>query len=185
MAHLPRHAFVPSRCCRLAYKDRIIRTGRTNVTNPSCVAHMIEALELQGDERVLEIGTGSGYQTAILAQLAARVCTVDRHADLVAASARRLAALGITNVESLTGDGWKGCPSESPFDAILVSAAPNEPPPELLKQLDPRRGRMLIPVGEPGRRQTLFLIRRAGDTTTRKPIGHCCFVPLVPFSGVD
>ncbi len=184
MARLPRHAFVPRRFCPLAYEDRVLRTGRTHVTNPSCVARMTAALSLEGSEKVLEIGTGSGYQTAVLALLSAHVYSLDCVPSLVEESGRALAALGLENVSLRAGDGGAGWPEAAPFDAILVTAAAPEVPDALLAQLHPGHGRLVMPLGPRHGAQRLCLLERKAGALTRSDLGSTCFVPLAGASRI-
>jgi protein-L-isoaspartate(D-aspartate) O-methyltransferase len=142
-----REAFVPPEWAGEAYRDRPIPIPHGQVTTqPSLVAHMVAALRLRGEETVLEVGTGLGFQTAILAMLAARVCSVERFADLAAGAERNLRKAGIENVKLVVGDGTLGLPQDAPFDAILVSAAAPRVPDPLVEQLADG-GRMAHPVG--------------------------------------
>lgn len=149
MGRIERHLFVPEQHLENAYADHPIPIGvGQTLSQPYIVALMTEALGLEGAERVLEVGTGSGYQTAVLAALAGEIFTIERDAALSATATVRLADLGITNVHLRTGDGRLGWPEEAPFAAILVGAAPRQVPPKLLDQLG-AGGRLIIPVGEP------------------------------------
>ena len=178
MSRVPRHEFVPEKCWSEAYEDHPlpIREGQT-ISQPYIVAIMLESLAIQPDDKVLEVGTGSGYATALLAQLAAQVISIERHEALADEARRALERLGYRNVRVLAGDGSKGVPEAAPYNAILVSAAANELPRALVEQLA-EGGRMIIPVG-PGDSQQLQLIRKQGGqphTTLRE---LCRFVPLV------
>ena len=157
-----------------------IGAGQT-ISQPSLVAAMTEALELTGDETVLEIGTGSGYQTAILARLCARVVTVERLPELADPARETLAELGFDNVSFRTGDGTLGAPEDGPYDGILVTAAAPRVPPALLGQLA-GGGRLVIPVG--GRfSQELLRLRRTADGAERESLLACRFVPLIGEQG--
>jgi protein-L-isoaspartate(D-aspartate) O-methyltransferase len=138
---------------------------------------MLQHLELQPADRILEIGTGSGYVTALLSILCAEVYSVERHAELAFAAERRLARLGYANVKIRVGDGSRGWPERAPYDAILVSAAAWEVPPLLLAQLR-EGGRMMVPVG-PAFSQELQLIRKVDGQTETRNLEGCRFVPLV------
>jgi len=180
MGTLPRELFVPADQIAHAYEDHPIVLGpQQTLSQPYVVAVMTEALELDGSERVLEIGTGSGYQTAILASLAKEVFTVELDPDLAASAAARLSTLSMGNVRFHVGDGRSGLPHEAPFDAILVAAAAAALPPALRAQLAPK-GRLMIPLGE-GDHQELKLVRRAADAPSgfrETSYGAVRFVPL-------
>lgn len=180
----PRERFVAPDLQAQAYADTAlgIDCGQT-ITQPYLVALMTEALNLTGSERVLEIGTGSGYQTAILSALAARVVSIERHAELSAQAGRRLAELGCSNVRLIVGDGTKGCPDEAPYDRILVTAAAEACPPALLDQLA-EGGVLVIPVGSLGEHELTRWEKRAGKLD-RQSLGLCRFVPLVSDGGAE
>ena len=144
---VPRHAFVPEEYLDLAYDDRPLPLGKDQtISQPYMVGYMTEALELAPSDRVLEIGLGSGYQAAILAELVSDVYSVEILPELARRSMRTLSELGYTNVHVRVGDGRSGWPEESPFNGIMVTAAPEDVPPALLEQLAPG-GRMVIPLG--------------------------------------
>ncbi len=182
LARVPRHAFVPPHLLPHAYEDRPLPIGHgQTISQPYIVALSTEALALRPLDRALEIGTGSGYQTAILAELAGEVYTVERVPELAASAEERLRTLGYTNVRFRVGDGTLGWPEEAPFDAILVTAAAPRVPNPLLAQLAPG-GRMVIPVG--GRvSQELVLVRRDGDRWVQRRLCPCTFVPLIGEEG--
>ena len=145
MLRVPRHEFVPEPYRAQAYEDHPLPIGDgQTISQPYIVARMLESLQLTPNDKVLEVGTGSGYVTALLAELAAQVFSIERHASLAESARNLLAALGYTNVRVFTGDGALGLPACAPFDAILVSAAALEVPPALLSQLRDG-GRMIIP----------------------------------------
>ena len=177
---VPRQLFVPAALQREAEADRPLPIGHgQTISQPYVVAFMTEALRLAGGERVLEIGTGSGYQTALLALLAREVWSIEIVPDLAAgAEGLLLTTLALRNVHLRTGDGRQGWPEEAPFDRIIVTAAPTEVPPALLAQLAPG-GRLVIPVGEVHGEQTLRLYERGDDgvngTADLLPVR---FVPL-------
>lgn len=174
---VPRHLFVPEESARAAYDDRPLPIGDgQTISQPFMVAAMTAALELAGHERVLEIGTGSGYQAAILALLAREVHTVESRAHLVEEAAERLAQLGYANVQVHAGDGTLGWLAAAPYDAILVSAAAPAVPPPLVEQLR-EGGRLVIPVGDSGQ-QELWRVRQ-GSGAAHEVLHYCRFVPLV------
>ncbi len=177
MRKIPRHVFVPEGQAVSAYEDRPLPIGsEQTISQPYVVAFMTEQLRLTGKEKVLEIGTGSGYQTAILAELAAKVYSIEIRPELAKAAAERLEKLGIRNVEVRASDGYRGWPEEAPFDGILVTAAPEHVPPPLLEQLS-ATGRMVIPVG--AFYQELKVIERQGGGYTEKSVLPVRFVPFV------
>ncbi len=182
MASIPRHEFVETRYRDQAYEDHPlpIAAGQT-ISQPYIVALMLDLLQLEPAAKVLEIGTGSGYQTAVLTQLAKHVYSVERHAELARQAAHTLSRLGLTNVTLVTGDGSRGLPEYAPFDAIIVSAAAAQVPPALLEQLR-EGGRMIIPVGPP-EAQELQLVRKQGGKALTVLREGCRFVPLI--SGGD
>ena len=179
MRRVPREAFVPNASSEQAYADRALPIGcGQTISQPYMVAVMSEALRLTGSERVLEIGTGSGYQAAVLGELARHVMTIERVPELAEAARARLAALGYTNVEVSVGDGTLGSPSDAPFDGILVAAGAPRAPDALKEQLSPEGGRLVIPVG-PAEQQWLVVITRHGDRFTESTGIGCVFVPLL------
>jgi protein-L-isoaspartate(D-aspartate) O-methyltransferase len=185
MAAVPRERFVPARWRVEAYADRALPIGEEqSISQPWIVAAIGQALALAGTERVLEVGTGSGYSTAVIARLAAHVVSVERHAGLARAAAGNLAGLEVDNVELLVGDGSRGVPDRAPFEAIAVHAAAPAPPPALLGQLA-EGGRMVVPVAvENGEeREELVLLTRRGTSFERTPISPCRFVPLIGAEG--
>ncbi len=175
---VPRHEFVPESLQALAYGDGplVIGEGQT-ISQPFMVAAMTDALELAGDEKVLEVGTGSGYQAALLSLLAREVHTVERSAALAATARERLARLGYANVTVLEGDGTLGLPAQAPFDGIVVTAASPGIPPPLIEQLR-EGGRLVIPVGDAVQQECL-LIRKQEGRLTQSLLHYCRFVPLV------
>lgn len=157
MLRVPRHQFVPEAFRAEAYEDHPLPIGDgQTISQPYVVALMLESLQLAPTDKVLEVGTGSGYVTALLAELTAQVSSVERHPALAESARNVLAALGYTNVRVFTGDGTLGLPAVAPLDAILVSAAAPDPPPALLAQLSDL-GRMIIPVGSPDSQQLQFI----------------------------
>lgn len=181
MRSVPRHEFVSDDLRGLAYADQPLPIGEEQtISQPYMVAAMTEALALEGPpkhERVLEIGAGSGYQTAVLALLAVEVWSVELHAALADAARARLARLGIRNVHLVTGDGTLGWPDVAPYDGILVSAAAPRVPPPLVEQLA-EGGRLVIPVGAEDHQELLQLTKREGRVHERR-IVSCRFVPLI------
>jgi len=179
MAKVPRHRFVPSSQEAFAYDNRALAIGEgQTISQPYIVALMTDLLDLKRSDRVLEIGTGSGYQAAVLAELAAKVYTIEIVEPLGRRSAKLLEELGYRNVELRIGDGYGGWPDGAPFDAIVVTAAPTAVPQPLIDQLG-RGGRMVIPVGEAGEVQHLLLVQkeRDGSATTRRTLA-VRFVPM-------
>jgi len=182
MLQIPRHEFVSEEYKSQAYEDHPIPIGKgQTISQPFIVAASLQALSLQGTESVLEIGTGSGYQTALLATLAKMVYSIERHDVLAASSQTVLKKLGINNVKIVVGDGSFGLPEFSPYEAILVSAAAPEIPHTLFEQLA-EGGRMVIPVG-PQQSQELQLVRRQAGKPVVEVIEGCRFVPLIGASG--
>jgi protein-L-isoaspartate(D-aspartate) O-methyltransferase len=178
VASVPRERFIPLTERPRAYENVAlpIACGQT-ISQPLVVARMLELLELQPTDRVLDVGTGSGYHAVLLAKLAKHVWTIERIPRLSARAQRATAELGVKNVTFVVGDGCRGLPDAAPFDAINVAAAAGEVvPPALEAQLAPR-GRLVAPVGD--HRQHLVLVRRAGDTLLRRRLEPVRFVPLV------
>ena len=183
-AETPRHLFVPEALRARAYDDAALPIGGgQTISQPYTQARYLEALRLSGSERVLEIGTGSGYQTALLSVLAAQVFSIERVHTLAVRAQQALRDCGATNVSVLLGDGTLGWSGYAPYDAILVAAGGPEVPPPLVEQLAPG-GRLLIPLGDRGA-QTLTLIERAGADVRRTALGDAHFVPLVGEHGFD
>jgi protein-L-isoaspartate(D-aspartate) O-methyltransferase len=177
MARVPRHELVPGAYRRLAYADHPLPIGfEQTISQPYIVAYMTEAAQVSRDDRVLEVGTGSGYQAAVLAELAREVYTVEIVPELAARAAAQLRALGYANVHARAGDGYAGWPEHAPFDAIVVTAAPDHVPPALVEQLAVG-GRMVIPVGR-GDQEMRVLTRTAAGVVERRTI-PVQFVPLV------
>jgi protein-L-isoaspartate(D-aspartate) O-methyltransferase len=178
MRKVPRHEFVPETFRQNAYEDHPLPIGEEQtISQPYIVAAMLEHLALQAEERVLEVGTGSGYVTALLSLLCAEVYSVERHAQLAASAESTLHRLKYRNVKIKVGDGSQGWAEHAPFDAILVSAATPEAPPALFLQLR-EGGRMMLPIG-PTSSQELQLIRKIGGQPKVKVLEGCRFVPLV------
>jgi protein-L-isoaspartate(D-aspartate) O-methyltransferase len=181
---VPREQFVPDWQRGVAYADEAlpIPAGQT-ISQPYMVARMTELLAVGPGDRVLEIGTGSGYQAAVLATLGARVTTIERHAELAAAARERLVRLGFGDaVDVRVGDGSLGDPTSAPWPAIVVTAAAPSVPTPLREQLDPNGGRLVVPVGSRDR-QDLILVTRRGNDWSEHNDGPCVFVPLVGEAG--
>jgi protein-L-isoaspartate(D-aspartate) O-methyltransferase len=179
MLRVPRHEFVQEAYRAQAYEDRPLPIGEgQTISQPFMVAIMLQALALQPTDTVLEVGAGSGYATALLAELAARMVAIERSPVLAAGSARVLSSLGYDNANVVVGDGSQGFADGAPYDAILVSAAPAAVPQVLLAQLREEGGRMVIPVG-PAESQQLQLIRMQAGRPVVTLCGACRFVPLV------
>ena len=178
MSRVPRHLFVNSSLQHRAYGDCPLPIGQNQtISQPYIVALMTQVLQLKGEERVLEIGTGSGYQTAILAELASQVFTIERIKPLAKNTKLLLEQLGYENVVFKAFDGTYGWRDQSPFDAILISASTPDVPTALIQQLADK-GRLVAPVG--GRQsQDLIVLKKNGSRVVRREIGSCKFVPLI------
>ena len=178
MRTVPRHRFVEEALRERAYGDHALPIGeQQTISQPYIVALMTSLLSLTGGEKVLEVGTGSGYQTAVLSELARRVCSIERLAPLATRARTLLESLGVTNVWSRVGNGTLGWPDEAPFDRILIAAGGPGVPPPLFDQLV-EGGRMVLPIGNAGG-QTLTLVERVGGQLRTRTFGDCMFVPLV------
>lgn len=179
LARVPRHRFVPAPMQRRAYENRPLPIGHDQtISQPFIVAWMTDLLDPAPGDTVLEVGTGSGYQAAILSLLVARVYSIEIVAPLAEASAERLRALGYANVTVREGDGYAGWPGHAPFDAIIVTAGAEHVPQPLVDQLKPG-GRMVIPVGRQSTGQEMVLIEKAADgRIRRRSLGAVRFVPL-------
>jgi len=185
MNRVPRHAFVPEALKAQAYKDNAlpISSGQT-ISQPYIVARMTELLELKGRERVLEIGSGSGYQTAVLATVARKVFAIERLPSLAAEAKSKLLQLGFRNISYRCDDGTNGWEVYAPFDAILVAAGGPSIPEPLVKQLE-IGGRMVIPIGPDQKSQVLIRITRNENGYATENFGPCAFVPLIGTHGWD
>jgi protein-L-isoaspartate(D-aspartate) O-methyltransferase len=182
MAEVPREAFVPVALRDRAYADSALPIEEEQtISQPWIVAAVCQALELEGSELVLEVGTGSGYSAAVLARLAAHVVSIERRGSLAREAAEVLESLGVRNVELTVGDGSLGVPERAPFDAIAVHAAAPAAPPALIDQLADG-GRLVVPVsGEEA--DVLTALRRTGDSIETVDLGPCRFVPLIGEEG--
>ena len=177
MTRVPRHEFVPLEWQQLSYADRPLPIGfDQTISQPYIVGYMTEAAQIEPDDRVLEIGTGSGYQAAILAELAREVYTIELIPELAARAGSVLRRLGYTNVHARTGDGYAGWKEHAPFDAIVVTAAPDHVPPALVEQLAVN-GRMIIPVGR--LQQDMRVITKTAGGVIEESTLAVQFVPLV------
>ena len=178
MERVPRERFVPSGVRHQAYADRALPIGQEQtISQPYIVAVMTEALQLTGGERVLDVGTGSGYQAAVLAELAQSVVSIERHAELSRRAQEALDSCGYRNVQLVVGDGTQGWPAAAPYDRILVAAAAREIPPALVEQLA-EGGTLVIPVGGSSG-QELQAFRKVNGQLVAQWLTGCRFVPLV------
>ena len=178
MRHIPRHRFVEEGLAHNAYEDHPLPIGEgQTISQPYIVALMTSLLGLTGQEKVLEVGTGSGYQTAVLGALARRVCSIERLPRLAERARATLETLGVANVWIRVGNGALGWPDEAPFDRILVAAGGPSVPPPLVEQLV-EGGRLVLPVGS-AEDQVLTVVERAGGETRTRQCGECKFVKLV------
>lgn len=179
MERVPRELFVDKAFLDQAWEDRAlpIAHGQT-ISQPYVVAFMTQALMLTDRTKVLEIGTGSGYQAAVLARIARRVYTVERYAELLAVAEARFAEMKLHNLHTRLGDGWKGWPEQAPFEAIIVTAAADQIPDSLLDQLA-EGGRMVAPIGRSGDMQKLVRFTRTHGEIVEEPLLDVRFVPLV------
>ena len=179
MLDVPRHAFVPTQYLDMAYNDHPLPIGYgQTISQPSLVAMMTAMLDLQEGDRVLEIGTGSGYQAAILRELTDQVYTIEIIPELAGTAGRIFAELGYGDIHVTRADGYYGWWEFAPFDAIIVTAAPDHLPAPLSAQLSPDGGRMVIPIGPPGGYQSLWLVQRHGDDITMERVLDVAFVPF-------
>jgi protein-L-isoaspartate(D-aspartate) O-methyltransferase len=177
MRAVPRHEFLPVRLRDEAYMDYPLPIGHgQTISQPFIVAFMTEAIRPQPGEKILEIGAGSGYQAAVLAQMGAEVYSVEIIEPLAQMARQTLERLGYQNAHVKHGDGYRGWPEQAPFDAVIVTCAPDKIPPDLVAQLKDG-GRMIIPVGG-GMNQELVLLRKTGDTVEKQSVLPVRFVPM-------
>jgi protein-L-isoaspartate(D-aspartate) O-methyltransferase len=182
MSKVVREDFVSSELRDYAYEDRPLTIGcAQTISQPYIVASMLQAAQLRPEDRVLELGTGSGYQTALLAEIVQSVVSIERHAELANIARDRLSSLGYANVEVVVGDGTLGYPPRAPYDVILVSAAAPYIPQPLVDQLAPG-GRMVLPVGNRDLQELIFL-RKDEDGLRQVRLDGCAFVPLIGEAG--
>ena len=182
MGRVPRELFVPENLRGRAYDDVALPIGGgQTISQPYMVARIVEAMALTGDEHVLDVGSGSGYQAAVLAELAAEVDTIERLPELAELARANLAAAGYERVRVHTGDGSRGLPERAPFDAIAVAAAAPARPPSLYEQLEPR-GRLVVPVGKYGVQRLEVVVRSPEGPAVVRSV-PCRFVPLVGEEG--
>jgi len=182
---VPRHAFVPGHLQAEAYDDGPLPIGAgQTISQPYIVALMTEAVDLQPGERALDVGTGSGYQAAVLAEITPHVWSIEIVPELAQSARERLARLGYGRVQVRTGDGWAGWPEHAPFDAIVLAAAPGRVPPELLAQLAPG-GRLCLPVGGQDGQELLVCTREADGSFSERRLGAVRFVPMTGAAQAD
>jgi len=182
MGKIPRHLFIEEALAGEAYNDHPVPIGeKQTISQPYIVALMTEALELEGNENSLEIGTGSGYQTAILAELSSKVYTIERIKSLLVKARKILAQLGYKNIIFNAFDGTMGWSEYAPFDAIMVTAGAPSPPKALIDQLADN-GRMIIPVGDRYSQELIKIVRK-GESLEQKSLGGCRFVNLIGIHG--
>jgi protein-L-isoaspartate(D-aspartate) O-methyltransferase len=181
---VPREAFISDEYAHLAYGDHPlpIEAGQT-ISQPYIVALTIQAADIERGDKVLEVGAGSGYAAAVISRIADKVVAIERQHDLVVVARERLERLGYDNVETVEGDGTKGCPDHAPFDAIVAAASGSHVPKALLAQLAPG-GRIVMPVGSPGGIQELIKVTKQEDgTLSQESLGGVRFVPLIGEEG--
>lgn len=185
MEEVPREAFLPEALRDRAYADSALPIGKEQtISQPWIVAAICQALELEGSELVLEVGTGSGYSAAVIARLAGHVVSIERHEPLSRQAAAVLRSLGVRNVEIVVGDGSLGVPARAPFDAIAVHAAAPAAPLALIDQLADG-GRLVVPISSGREADTLTLLCRTDDQVETTDLGPCRFVPLIGEEGFE
>lgn len=178
MREVPRHEFMPEKVRSLAYRDRPVPIGHgQTISQPYIVAFMTQQLNPDADDRVLEIGTGSGYQAAVLAELVKEVYTIEIVEPLAKSAKETLDRLGYENVTVRAGDGYQGWPEKAPFDSVIVTAAPDHLPQPLIKQLK-EGGRMIIPVGAEGSIQQLRVLKKESGKLKQETVMPVRFVPM-------
>ena len=183
MREVPRERFVPADYADQAYDDGALPIGNgQTISQPYIVALMIQAAALQPEDRVLEVGAGSGYAAAVMSRIAREVIAIERHAGLADEAREHLAALGYSNVELIVGDGTRGCTDKAPFDAIIVSAGGPGVPHALQQQLD-LAGRLVIPVGDDRSQRLLKVTRTGANHFEEEDLGEVVFVPLIGEEG--
>jgi protein-L-isoaspartate(D-aspartate) O-methyltransferase len=183
MKTVPRHSFVPENSISRAYDDRPLGIGYgQTISQPYIVAYMTEVIDPKPEYKVLEVGTGSGYQAAVLAEIVKEVYTIEIVPELGNAATARLKKLGYNNVHVKVSDGYHGWPDQGPYDAIMVTAAAEFIPPPLLQQLK-EGGKMVIPIGSPYMNQTLMLVEKKGKKVTTKSLLPVVFVPFTRRKG--
>ncbi len=180
MRKVPRHFFVNQEFWASAYADHPLDlpAEQSTISQPYIVARMTELLELRKEDRALEVGCGSGYQAAILAEIVSEVCAIERHENLVLRAQKTWQELGYGNIQARVGDGCRGWPEKAPFDAIIVTAYAHEPPSALLEQLA-TNGRLLIPIGYEGGQELVRFTKQADGNILREEFLACRFVPLI------
>ncbi len=178
MRKVERHLFVPGAYQKYAYEDTPLSIGyNQTISQPYIVAYMTQLLDPKAGDRILEIGAGSGYQAAVLAEIVKEVYTIEIVKELGQRTQKLMDKLGYTNVEVIIGDGYKGLEAKAPFDAIIVTAAPEDIPPPLIEQLKDG-GKMIIPVGSPSSVQTLILVEKKNGKITKTNLTPVRFVPF-------
>jgi len=183
VAGIPRERFLDGQYAAHAYDDSALPIGEgQTISQPYTVAYQTQALDLKPGEKVLELGTGSGYQTAILAKMGVRVYTIERHVALLEQARKRLESLEFHRIISRAGDGTRGWPEYAPYDAILVTAGAPDVPESLTKQLSTEGGRLVIPIGDK-KKQVMYLIRRNGEKLSGEALADFSFVPLIGSEG--
>ncbi len=183
MRRVPRHLFVPSELAERAYEDRALPIGNgQTISQPYMVARIVEELKLRGDERVLDVGTGSGYQAAVLSELAAQVISIERHADLAASARQTLANAGYANVTVVVGDGSQGYEANAPYNVIAIAAGAPQVPDALVAQLA-LNGRLTLPLGTAEVQRLTVIVKDAQGQITTQTLEECQFVPLIGEQG--